>query len=507
LTAIGRTCRKREGAHAAGAIFGLFAVRLLVNTVYNAMPSTHRAQPGIPRKGRLAISDSRRLAFEVLRRPPIRGCFVQESLHLALDRSGLPDRERRLATELVFGVIRRRRTLDALLADVVNRPFDRIQGDVLCALRLGAYQVVLLDTIPSYAAVAESVQLVRHIGLERATGFVNATLRALERNLAEGFDSGPGAAAVPVDEGRYRRMRRAVLPDPACDPLRYVAEAFSLPDWFVERRSAVADFRELCRLGFWFNARPSLYVRVNPLRLSRDELLARWQLAGVAAEPADHPQGVRLPEGARVSKLPGYREGWFTVQDLSAMGAAPLLAPRPGERVLDLCAAPGGKTTHLAEQMEDRGRVVACDVNLRRLEQVVKQCRRLKLRSVVAAVVDGASAHCPLRSEFDAVLVDAPCSNTGVLARRPEARWRVTPRDIAELSAVQRRLLRWGAECLKPGGRLLYVTCSFEPEENEQVIASALEQRRDLTLIAEEALVPGRPADGGYRALLARRGA
>ena len=448
--------------------------------------------------------NSRRVALEVLRHRRVGGEFVQETLHRALDRSGLPERERRLATELVYGVIRRRRTLDTLLRCVVRRPLDRVQQDVLHVLRLGAYQIVLLDSIPAYAAVDESVQLVRHLGLDRASGLVNAALRALERDLAEGFDSQPGAASVPYEGGRYRRMRRAVLPDPTSDPLEYAALGFSLPDWFVRRRSEGSDFAELCRLGFWFNSRPPLYVRVNPLRVSRDELLCRWREAGIAVEPADHRQSVLLSEGARIADLPGYREGWFTVQDLEAMGAASLLAPKPAEHVLDLCAAPGGKATHLAELMEDHGQVVACDVAPHRLERVTEQCRRLGLESVETVVLDAASPRCSLRGSFDAVLVDAPCSNTGVLGRRPEVRWRIKPKDIAELAALQRRLLLRGAECVRTGGRLLYVTCSIEPEENEEVVSAVLRERSDLKLVGQDVLVPGRPADGGYRALLLR---
>lgn len=454
---------------------------------------------------RSAATDARSVAIEVLRQAPCEGQFVRETLHAALDRVPLPPRERRLATELVYGVIRRRRTLDALLAGVVRRPLDRVQGDVLHFLRLGAYQIVLLDAIPPYAAVYESVKLTRRFGLSRASGFVNGALRSLARELGEGFAFEPDAAAVPFDRGRYRRMGRAVLPDPAANPLEYVAVGFSLPDWFVVRRAERDDFAELCRLGFWFSARPPLYVRANPLRISRDELVSRWQETGIAAEPAEHPQSVHLPEGARVIDLPGYREGWFTVQDLSAMGAASLLAPEPGQSVLDLCAAPGGKATHLAELMEDRGRVVACDVDSERLEQVNEQSERLGLRSIETLVFDVTADLFPSGEPFDAVLVDAPCSNTGVLGRRPEARWRIQPRDIVELAELQRRLLHSAAELVKPGGRLLYVTCSIEREENENVVAAVVAKRADLELLSQEELVPGKPADGGFRALLKRR--
>jgi 16S rRNA (cytosine967-C5)-methyltransferase len=240
-----------------------------------------------------------------------------------------------------------------------------------------------------------------------------------------------------------------------------------------------------------------LTLRCNPLRTTREALLSALVQAGLTAEVGDHPQAVRLREHAAVRDLPGYAEGWFSVQDESAMRVASALAPAPGSTVLDLCAAPGGKTTHLAELMGDRGRIVAWDADEERLKTVTALAGRLGLTSIES--VREAPA-----GPFDAVLVDVPCSNTGVLGRRPEVRWRLTPDDLRYLVPLQLRLLRLGCQRVRPGGVVVYATCSIEPEENGSVVRAVLREREGLRLEAEEEAVPGRPADGGYWARLRR---
>jgi 16S rRNA (cytosine967-C5)-methyltransferase len=206
-----------------------------------------------------------------------------------------------------------------------------------------------------------------------------------------------------------------------------------------------------------------------------------------------------------VRELPGCEEGWFTVQDESAMRVGTALAPEPGRTVLDLCAAPGGKTTHLAELMRDGGRVVACDVDGERLRNVEALARRLGLTSIETRRVAAGDEGVP-EGPFDAALVDVPCSNTGVLGRRPEARWRLRPGDLDHLVRLQRRLLLAAAGRVRPGGVLVYSTCSIEPEENCGVVQAVLQERGELRLEAEGESVPGRPADGAYWARLRRLG-
>jgi 16S rRNA (cytosine967-C5)-methyltransferase len=298
-----------------------------------------------------------------------------------------------------------------------------------------------------------------------------------------------------------------VLPDPRADPLQYLALGFALPEWLARRWSGCFVADECRRLGFWFAGPAPLTLRVNPLRTTRDALLAALAEKGVAAEAGQHPQAVRLREAAPVRSLPGYDAGLFVVQDEAAMRVASALAPQPGWRVLDLCAAPGGKATHLAELQGDAGEVVACDPDEGRLRTVADLAARLGLKSVRTARARAAPGEGVPPGPFDAVLVDVPCSNTGVLGRRPEARWRLRPSDLDHLADLQRRLLVVAVERARPGGVVVYATCSVEPEENAALVRRFVAERGGLTLEAEEEAAPGRPADGGYWARLRKEGA
>jgi len=232
-------------------------------------------------------------------------------------------------------------------------------------------------------------------------------------------------------------------------------------------------------------------------------LLGALSAAGIAAEAGEHPQALRLLGPAAVRELPGYEQGWFAVQDQSAMRVGSALSPKPGARVLDLCAAPGGKATHLAELMGNQGHVVAADMDERRLETVAELGRRLGI-GIIETYRLGPDRQ-PPPAPFDSVLVDVPCSNTGVLGRRPEVRWRLRPEEFRHLFPLQTRLLLQGVDRAGPGGTIVYSTCSIEPEENQQVVEAVQRARGGLELEAQEQQIPGRPADGGYWARLRRR--
>ena len=246
-------------------------------------------------------------------------------------------------------------------------------------------------------------------------------------------------------------------------------------------------------------------MRCNPLRIERARLLAALREAGHSAEAGEHLQAVRLHESGPIRDLPGYADGWFSVQDESAMHVAAALAPEPGEVVLDLCAAPGGKTTHLAELMRDTGRIVACDVDERRLQTVSTLAQRLGLTIIeTCCLADEHGADVP-SGPFDRALVDVPCSKTGVLGKRPEARWRLRPDDLRHLVSLQVRLLRLAIQRVRPGGAIVYSTCSIEPEENRHVVETVVREAPDITLETAQESVPGRPADGGFWARLRRK--
>jgi 16S rRNA (cytosine967-C5)-methyltransferase len=444
---------------------------------------------------------ARTLALQVLLDCRNGDAFVQEVLDARLTRSPLSSADRRLATHLAYGVLRRRGSLDALLLPHITRQPHNVEPWLWDALYLGAYQLAFLSHVPAHAALHETVELAVQWGRPEAKGFLNGVLRSLLRLLTDARTESPAADALPLENGIYRRLTRPVLPDPHTKPVEYLS-AFSLPRWLARRWAERYPWEECVRLGFWFAGPAPLWLRVNRLRTDRDALLATLRQAGIAAEPGDHPQAVRLEESASVRDLPGYADGWFTVQDQSAMGVASALDPRPGWRVLDLCAAPGGKTTHLAELMGNDGQIVACDVDDERLKTVSELCGRLGIGIVETRRLHPGANEAPPAGPFDAVLVDAPCSNTGVLGRRPEVRWRLKPGDFAHLVRLQTKLLLWAGKRVRPGGVVVYSTCSIDPEENRGVVRTALP---GLELEAEREQVPGRPADGGYWARLRMR--
>jgi 16S rRNA (cytosine967-C5)-methyltransferase len=312
-----------------------------------------------------------------------------------------------------------------------------------------------------------------------------------------------------LTEIRYREIGKNVFPPPETDLPGYISAAFGLPSWLVARWHARYSPTEMLAMAKWFDLRQPLTLRVNPLKTSRDELLAILREAAsdeptTLLEAGDRPESIRYEGRFRIVDLPGFSDGRFTVQDETAMSAATLLAPQPGQRVLDLCAAPGTKTTHLAELMQGEGSIVATDVDLGRLRRIEENADRLGFSMIQPLVIREDLSELP-EGPFDAVLIDVPCSNTGVLGKRPEVRSRITPEDIGELAATQKRLLDAAATLVAPGGRIVYSTCSVEPEENSGVISQFLNSHADFELREAHEYLPGQPSDGGYQALLVRK--
>jgi 16S rRNA (cytosine967-C5)-methyltransferase len=448
---------------------------------------------------------ARQAAADVLHRSTSRDGFVADLIDDQLARAPLSAQDRRFVTQLVFGVVRRRATLDALVRPFLQRPPHAVEDRLWDVLHLGAYQLAFLTHVPKHAAVNETVGLAAHVGSPKATGFLNGVLRRVAELVTDDFTAAPGPAALPFDtpDGpgpRFRVLAQPVLPDPAADAVAYLAAGFSWPRWLARRWHDRYGPEEAARLGFWFNRPPPLWVRTNKLHTDREMYRLRLAAAMIDAEPGEHPQSLRFAEHHPIRDLPGYADGEFAVQDHSSMLVASAVAPQPGWRILDLCAAPGGKTTHLAELADNRAKITACDPDARRLETVTTLCQRLGIKGV--EVVQLGEADEPPAGPFDAALVDVPCSNTGVLGRRPEVRWRLKPNEFEHLIRLQTRLLLQAAGRVKPGGVVVYSTCSIEPDENEGVVAAVCRGGRGLTLEADHHAVPGRPSDGGYWARL-----
>jgi len=493
-----------------------------------------------------------------LSRPPLKGRVGSRSVTPGTEPvrrpvvSPLSRMDRRLVSELVNGVVRREATLDAVLRHYIERPRFRMEPPLWTLLQLGVYQLVLMPGLPPHAAVDETVQLAHWLREPRWTSFLNGVLRSIARDVTDDFTDAPGEDTVPVelrprraavaldavqDEGsavdnepdvplpttgpyskfrvpvmtagiRYRRLGKSVFPSPDADLPGWIAQAFGLPAWLVHRWSRRMSGSELLDLAAWLERRQPMTLRVNPLKGTRNELLARFAATeGLSApgvvQPGNRPESILYDGPVRVIDLPGFSDGFFTVQDETAMSAGALLAPEPGQLVLDLCAAPGTKSTHLAELMRNEGRIIAADVEPRRLPRIEENAQRLELTIIEPLRIRRNLENLP-EGPFDAVLIDAPCSNTGVSGKRPEVRTRLAPTDLEELSGIQSRLMEAAVPLVKVGGRLVYSTCSIEPEENTDIVQQFMARHPDWKLAQELTFLPGRPSDGGYQALLIR---
>ena len=419
---------------------------------------------GVP----LSSSNPRRAAFDILLRIEKERSYADILIDRELSGGALQGPDRGLLTELVYGVLRRQGTLDHIINQFSHQRTDRLERAVLILLRLGLYQIFFLDRVPVSAAVNETVELAKVLA-PRAAGFSNAVLR------------------------RADRERDAIsYPDPLRDPAAFLAARHSHPAWICARWIEQLGAEEAGALAKIMSEAPPMTVRTNTLKISRDSLIARLAAEGASAVTTRFsPAGLQVSAPFPLARLASFQEGLFTIQDESSQLAALFLAPRPGERVLDVCAAPGGKTTYLAQLMENRGAILAGDAALRKLAFIEETARRLGITTITTIQIDAtrplAESGISLLTQtaaprFDRVLVDAPCSGLGVLRRNPEGKWWKTPADMATLVRRQKAILHNVAGLPADGGTLLYATCSTTPEENEEVIADFLSKRTDFML-------------------------
>jgi 16S rRNA (cytosine967-C5)-methyltransferase len=399
----------------------------------------------------------RAIAAQILSEAESSSVYVDNVLDKHLQRSAFPARDRALVTALVHGVSRWRARLDAEIQQHFRHHFDEAQPFVKNVLRGAVYQMLFMDRIPAYAAVDEAVEMIQLRFGNNFSRLSNGVLRNIQRAPMEW----PPVAAI-VDKKE----------------LKTLAQMFSHPEWLLKRWIEQFGWEETAALAEANNRIPPITVRAVRPEENLKPWLKQMKARDVKPEPVEHaPNFYRLPHLDDVTSLPGFEEGWFTVQDPSAGLVAPLAAPQEGERAIDLCAAPGGKALHLAEMMGS-GRVVAVDFNPYRLAMVAEAAQRLQ--SSIHVVVSDARVFAA--KPVDVVVVDAPCSGLGVLSRRSDLRWRRRAKDVTDLAELQKEILTNAADLVKGGGRLIYSTCSIDPEENEKVVEWFLEHHQEYRL-------------------------
>jgi len=452
------------------------------------------------------LKSARAVAIEVLNRCDPRKGYAGTMLERLLPETG----QRQQATDLVFGTLRNRRAIDTVIAAFSGRPVERIQGRLLNIIRVGVYELAWCPSTEAYAVVNEAAESAKAIAGKKQTGFVNAVLRQVIRHISD--------RQVPLLQADARRTLPQMpsagcqfdtdfLPDGKSSPVEYLGTVFSLPQWLIGDWLAEFGEESARQICFASNRRPSIYIRPNKLRTTTAALAEKLRQAGIELEIGADDSMIRIRSPREVTQLPGFAEGEFTVQDITASRAVRMLNPQPGWAILDLCAAPGTKTTQLAELTGDSAKIIATDNDGRRLEMVKENIARLGIKSVKIIPYESVQDITAEVGPFDAVLLDVPCSNTGVLARRVEARYRIGPEAIGELAQIQAGLLRTAAGMVKPRGKICYSTCSIQKAENSGLVSDFLKDSLTFELESQELTLPsaeGFDHDSGYAVILVK---
>lgn len=426
------------------------------------------------------MQTAREIALTTLYKIEVGEGYSNLTLDKELNKSDLSKQDKALASEIVYGVLTWKITLDEIIKKYSSIRLKKISPWIINILRMGIYQIAFLDRIPESAAVNESVKLAKKYGHEVSSKFTNAILRKIEKN-------------------EYDKLIYYIKTKPYTDE-EIISIMTSHPVWMVSRLLKDYDKKFVIEILESNNKTPETAIRVNTIKASRDELKKLLDLKGV-----DNRLG-NLPDSIFVKKLTDFNEKLYVVQDEAAQLAVLKLDPKEDEYILDACSSPGGKTTYISALMNNTGRVDAWDIHEHRVELVKKLAEKLGITNIYASVADSAEYHTFLREKYDRILLDVPCSGLGVIRKKPDIKWTRNESDIDELIETQRSILDSVSEYLKPGGTLVYSTCTVLKDENERQIANFLHKHIEYKLEEEIKLFPNvNNTDGFYIAKLIKK--
>ncbi len=419
----------------------------------------------------MTVDFPRETALKILYEINEKGAYSNIALNKHLEAARFGDTDRGFITELVYGTVKWRLTIDWTLSRFSSIKLKKISPWILNILREGTYQLLYMDKVPESAACNESAKLARKYGHQASTGFVNAVLRNIARSK--------GAVKPPDKEG---------------GPVKYLSIAYSHPEWMVEKFLKLfgAEFTE--SLLESNNAIPEFTVRVNTLKTTVDSLIETLKQENIEAVKGRFSQDALIIKNpSSISRLAAFKQGLFQVQDESSMLVARVLDPKPGELVLDACSAPGGKATHIAQLMDNKGTVLARDIHEHKIKLIEQSAERLGIKSIKTEIHDALIADTEMENKADRVLLDAPCTGLGIIRRKPDIKWGRESSDTAEITSLQRKMIVTASKSVKPGGVLVYSTCTIVPEENEEIVEQFLNENSafemdDITPIIPEAL-------------------
>jgi 16S rRNA (cytosine967-C5)-methyltransferase len=464
---------------------------------------------------------ARSIAAEVLNQCDPKRYYISPVLDKLLEQTD----EKQRTTDLVFGTIRNTKAIDTVITEFSSRPVKRISDKLLNILRIGTYELIYCPDTASHAIVNEAVENVKATASKKQVGFTNAVLRQITRGIKN--------RRAPLSQTNPKRtlsqspetgceFNKDFLPDPETSPAGWLSINFSLPEWLIENwlsEFGAESTRQICLAS---NRRPSVYIRPNILKTTTQKLAKKFRSANINSEIVDvqipmsdaHRESgienrassmIRIKSPHAVTQLPGFAEGEFTVQDIIASQVVWTLKPQSSWTILDLCAAPGTKATQLAEATSDSAKITATDIDAERLKKVQENITRLGIKSIEIVPYNKIQ-----NSKFDCILLDVPCSNTGVLAKRIEARYRIKPDTIKKLTKTQSELLDTAAAMLKPHGKICYSTCTLQKAENSELIKDFLNKNNNFELELEKLTLPSAQSfdhDGGYTAILTKQNA